>query len=48
MLNRLYQLLSGVVLIAAILTGAVYLWALNSSTIYQRAERPNNSKALEQ
>jgi hypothetical protein len=39
-LIKLHHLFTGVVLVATILTVVLYLWALNSTTIYERAQEP--------
>ena len=38
MLTKLHHLFTGIVIVATLLTVAVYLWALNSSTLYERVE----------
>ena len=40
MLTRLHHLFTGVVLVATVLTVVLYLWALNSTTIYERSDKP--------
>jgi hypothetical protein len=35
-MHKMLSLLTGVVMVATLLTGLVYLWALNASTVYER------------
>jgi hypothetical protein len=44
-LTKLHQLFTGIVVVATLLTAVVYLWALNSTTVYKRAEADAPSKS---
>lgn len=42
--DRVFGLVTGVILVATVVTAVVYIWALNASTVYERRATPTDEQ----